>query len=336
MIKGLTVKLLLVILLISSLFASSETVKKYAYSGKVPKDKKTVSLVLGSGGARGYAHIGVIEMIEKHGYEIKSISGSSMGALVGAFYAAGKLGEFKEWVLTLDAIEVVKLVDFTFAGGGFVNGNNVYKKIELMIGDIKIEDLPLTYTAVASDINSREEVWFQKGKLIDATRASVAIPTILTPVVKDERLLVDGGILNPLPITPVLSDDTDLIIVVNLDANIPNTYAVRIPKEHKEQQNKIYKEALKFWDKAIKLIDANTSEENEIDIFYVLGKTLDTAQSVLAEHAMKGHKPDIIINIPRDACEFYEFDKAYELIEIGKMAAEESLQNKGHLLLDVP
>ena len=197
-----------------------------------------------------------------------------------------------------------------------------------MLGDIKIEDLPLTYTAVASDINSREEVWFQKGKLIDATRASVAIPTILTPVAKDEMLLVDGGILNPLPITPVLSDDTDLIIVVNLDANIPNTYAVKIPKEHKEQQNEIYNEVLKFWDKAVELIDANTSKENKIDIFYVLGKTLDTAQSVLAEHAMKGHKPDIIINIPRDACEFYEFDKAYEMIEIGKMAAKESLQNK--------
>ncbi len=328
MMKSFTVQLLLVILLTFSLFAGSENIKKDAHIEKPSKAKKTVSLVLGSGGARGYAHIGVIEILEKNGYEIKSISGSSMGALVGAFYAAGKLGEFKEWVLTLDAIEVVKLVDFTFAGGGFVNGNNVYKKIELMLGDIKIEDLPLTYTAVASDINSREEVWFQKGKLIDATRASVAIPTILTPVAKDEMLLVDGGILNPLPITPVLSDDTDLIIVVNLDANIPNTYAVKIPKEHKEQQNEIYNEVLKFWDKAVELIDANTSKENKIDIFYVLGKTLDTAQSVLAEHAMKGHKPDIIINIPRDACEFYEFDKAYEMIEIGKMAAKESLQNK--------
>jgi len=325
------VKFLLVVLLTFSLFADSENSKKDYLSGNIEKpakDKKTVSLVLGSGGARGYAHIGAIEMIEKEGYEIKSISGSSMGALIGGLYAAGKLGEFKKWVLTLDTIEVVKLVDFSFASGGIVNGDNVYKKIELMIGNIRIEDLPISYTAVASDIISRKEVWFQKGKLIDAIRASIAIPTILTPVIKDEILLVDGGVLNPLPITPVLSDNTDLIIAVNLNANIPNPYTVEIPKEHKERQNKIYNEVLKLWDKAAKLIGKDTTKEDEIDIFYVLGKTIGTTHGLLTNHAMERHKPDIIINIPKDACEFYKFDQAYKLIEIGKMAAKESLQNK--------
>lgn len=324
-------KLLLVIMITFSLFADSENTKKNYLFGNIvkpEKGKKTVSLVLGSGGARGYAHIGVIEMIEKQGYEIKSISGSSMGALIGGLYAAGKLKEFKEWVLTLDAIEVVKLVDFSFAGGGIINGDNVYKKIELMIGDIKIEDLPVTYTAVASDIIGQKEVWFQKGKLADAIRASVSIPTILSPVVKDGQLLVDGGVLNPLPITPILSDDTDLIIVVNLNANISNPYTVEIPKEHKERQNKIYNEALKLWEKAAKVIGQDTPEEDEINIFYVLGKTIGTTQNILAKHAMEGHKPDIMINIPKDACEFYKFDQAYKLIEIGKMAAKESLQNK--------
>jgi NTE family protein len=321
-------KLSLVILLTFSLFASSENIKKDAYIEKSAKSKKTVSLVLGSGGARGYAHIGAIEIIEKQGYEIKSISGSSMGALVGGLYAAGKLGEFKKWVLSLDTIEVVKLVDFSFARGGMVNGDDVYKKLELMIGDIRIEDLPIAYTAVATNINTQKEVWFQKGKLIDAIRASIAIPTILTPVIKDGMLLVDGGVLNPLPITPVLSDDTDLIIAVNLDANIPNPYIVKIPKQHKEQQNKLYDEALKLWDEAAKLIGMDTPEKDEINIFYVLGKTIDTAQSILSRYAMEGHKPDIIIDIPSSACRFYEFDQAYRLIEIGKMAAVESLKNK--------
>jgi NTE family protein len=197
-----------------------------------------------------------------------------------------------------------------------------------MIGDIKIEDLPLTYTAVASDIIGQKEVWFQKGKLADAIRASVSIPTILSPVVKDGQLLVDGGLLNPLPITPVISDDTDLIIVVNLNANISNPYTVEIPKEHKERQNKIYNEALKLWEKAAKVIGQDTPEEDEINIFYVLGKTIGTTQNILAKHAMEGHKPDIMINIPKDACEFYKFDQAYKLIEIGKMAAKKSLQNK--------
>ncbi|MEA3372967.1 MAG: patatin-like phospholipase family protein [Campylobacterota bacterium] len=322
MARGLTWKLLLVVLMAYLLIADSGTVKK------PPNGEKTVSLVLGSGGARGYAHIGAIEMIEKQGYEIKSISGSSMGALVGGLYAAGKLGEFKKWILTLDAIEVVKLVNFSSADGGVVNGDDVYKKIERMIGDIRIEDLPITYTAVASDINNREEVWFQKGKLIDAIRASIAIPTILTPVIKDGMLLVDGGVLNPLPITPVLSDKTDLVIAVNLDANIPNPYVVKIPKKYREQQHKLYNEVLKLWNEASKLIGKDTSEKDEIDIFYVLSKTLDATQSVLSKHAMQGHRPDIIIDIPRDACEFYEFDQAYRLIETGKMAAREGLKKK--------
>lgn len=328
MIRSLSIKLLLVVLMTFSLFASSESTEKDAYLENPEKGKQTVSLVLGSGGARGYAHIGAIEMIEKQGYEIKSISGSSMGALIGGLYAAGKLGEFKKWVLTLDTIEVVKLVDFTFAGGGIVNGDYIYRKIERIIGDVEIEDLPVTYTAVASDIDNRKEVWFQKGKLIDAIRASIAIPTVLTPVIKNGNILVDGGVLNPLPITPVLLDGSDLIIAVNLDANIPNRYIVKIPKETKEQQSALYDEVSKLWDKAIDFVDTNRSVKKEIDIFTVFRKTLDATQSVLSEHAMKGNRPDIMIDIPRDACEFYEFDKAYELIEIGKMAAKECLENK--------
>ena len=328
MIRDLTMKLLLAILLTFSLFAGSESTKKDAYIEKLAKGKKTVSLVLGSGGARGYAHIGAIEMIEKEGYVIKSISGSSMGALVGGLYAAGKLEEYKKWVLTLDAIEIVQLVDFTFAGGGIVNGDDIYREIERIIGDVKIEELPIPYTAVASDIDNRKEVWFQKGKLIDAIRASIAIPTVLTPVMKNGNILVDGGVLNPLPITPVLSDGNDLIIAVNLDANIPNRYIVKISKETKEQQNALYDEVSKLWDKAVDFVDTNRSVKKEIDIFTVFRKTLDATQSVLAEHAMEGNRPDIMIDIPRDACEFYEFDKAYELIEIGKMAAKESLKNK--------
>ena len=165
MIKHFSVQLLLVILLTFSLFADNENTKKDYPTGnieKLTKGKKTVSLVLGSGGARGYAHIGAIEIIEKEGYEIKSISGSSMGALVGGLYAAGKLGEFKKWVLSLDTIEVVKLVDFSFARGGMLNGDDVYKKIELMIGDIRIEDLPVAYTAVASNINTQKKYGFEK------------------------------------------------------------------------------------------------------------------------------------------------------------------------------
>ncbi len=164
--------------------------------------KKTLSLVLGSGGARGYAHIGVIEALQEQGYEIISISGSSMGALVGGLYASGKLPLFKEWILSLDIYELIKLIDFSFAKNGMIKGDKVFENIERMVGSINIEDLPIAFTAVATNLHTQKPVWFQKGDLLEAMRASVAIPTILTPKKIGTEYLVDGGILTPLPTTP--------------------------------------------------------------------------------------------------------------------------------------
>jgi len=321
-------KLLVVILLTFSLFASGENIKKDAYIEKPPKAKKTVSLVLGSGGARGYAHIGVIEILEDQGYEIKSISGSSMGALIGGLYAAGKLEAYKKWILNLDTFEVLKLIEFSFDSGGMIDAEKVYESIREIIGDVKIEDLPIPYTAVSSDINNRKKVWFQKGKLIDAIRASIAIPTIFTPVVKDEMLLVDGGVLSPLPLDPVAQDPTDITIAVNLNAKTSHRYDINISQEQKEQENKLYKEVLRLYNEVSKVIDDDSPKKKNVDIFYVLGQTLDATQDIISEHDIEKYKPDIIIDIPRDSCESYEFDKGYMMIEIGKMAAKESLKKK--------
>ncbi len=324
MIKLLNRQLLLVALLPILLFADSENVKK---DSDMQNDKKTVSLVLGSGGARGYAHIGVIEILEEQGYEIKSISGSSMGALIGGLYAAGKLEAYKEWVLSLDFIDTLKLLDISLSHGGIVNIDTVYKKIEQMIGDIKIEDLPITYMAVASDIKNQKKIWFKKGKLIDAIRASIAIPTVFIPVVKKDMILVDGGVLDPLPIASVSSDETDLTIAVNLNANIQNTYKIESPEKDEKAENTLYKKTIELVDKAKEAIGTETSkEEPPIDIFYILNKSLDATQSLIVENTIKEHQPDLIIEIPRDACESYEFDKAYEMIEIGKRATKKSLK----------
>ncbi|GIT97622.1 patatin-like phospholipase family protein [Sulfurovum sp. TSL1] len=291
------------------------------------KNKKTVSLVLGSGGARGYAHIGVIEILEEQGYEIKSISGSSMGALIGGLYAAGKLDVYKEWVLSLDFIDTLKLLDLSLSHGGIVNIDTVYKRIEGMIGDTKIEDLPIAYMAVASDIKNYKKIWFKKGKLIDAIRASIAIPTVFTPVVKEDMILVDGGVLDPLPIDSVSSDKTDLTIAVNLNTNIQNTYKIERPVKEEIADNTLYKKTIELVEKAKQAIGTGTSkEELPIDIFYILNKSLDATQSLIVENILREHQPDLIIEIPRDACESYEFDKAYEMIEIGKRATHESLK----------
>ena len=186
--------------------------------GALPKPKIPISLVLGSGGARGYAHIGVIEELIAQGFDIRSIAGSSMGALVGGIHAAGKLDAFRDWVLPMARYDVFKLLDITITGGGFIKGNRIINAMREQVGDVNIEDLPISYTAVAVDLDAHREVWFSRGSLFDAIRASIAIPTIFRPHRYQGRLLVDGGLLNPLPVSPTLRDHTVATIAVDVNA----------------------------------------------------------------------------------------------------------------------
>lgn len=290
-------------------------------------NKKTISLVLGSGGARGYAHIGVIEELLKHDYEIKSISGSSMGALIGALYACGKLQEYKEWVLGLDLFDVASLIDLSFARTGIIQGDKVFQEMEKMIGDIMIEDLPISYTAVATDLIKQKEVWFQKGSLLDAVRASIAIPTVFTPKKIAKRHLIDGGVLNPLPIAPTISDNTDITIAVSLNANASKRYKVDVPKTEKEKENSIQEMFFEMKQKAEELFARERKNDfDEMGIFDIMGRTIDIMQNAVLECKMAGYAPDIIIGIPHDACGFYEFNKAYEMIELGRMIAKDNLK----------
>ena len=290
-------------------------------------NKKTISLVLGSGGARGYAHIGVIEELLKHDYEIKSISGSSMGSLIGALYACGKLQEYKEWVLGLDLFDVASLIDLSFARTGIIQGDKVFQEMEKMIGDIMIEDLPISYTAVATDLIKQKEVWFQKGSLLDAVRASIAIPTVFTPKKIAKRHLIDGGVLNPLPIAPTISDDTDITIAVSLNANASKRYKVDVPKTEKEKENSIQEMFFEMKQKAEELFARERKNDfDEMGIFDIMGRTIDIMQNAVLECKMAGYAPDIIIGIPHDACGFYEFNKAYEMIELGTMIPKDNLK----------
>ncbi|MBR9872369.1 MAG: alpha/beta hydrolase [Gammaproteobacteria bacterium] len=177
---------------------------------------KTVALTLGSGGARGYAHIGAIEVLHERGYKIIAISGCSMGALVGGMYAAGKLQEYKDWVTGLGQFDVLKLLDVTFTSIGAIRGEKVFSVVRDILGDTRIEDLPMSYTAVATDLLAHKEIWFQEGPLDQAIRASIAIPSVVTPLVLNGRVLVDGALLNPLPIIPTISAHADIVMAVNL------------------------------------------------------------------------------------------------------------------------
>lgn len=196
---------------------------------------KTVALVLGSGGARGMAHIGVIEEIEARGYKVVSVSGCSIGAIVGAFYSANKLDAFTKWARSLNYLNVLRLVDFSFISNGAIRGDKLFSVLSEMLGDIQIEDLEIPYTAVATDLISSKEVWFQRGSLEQAMRASAAIPGLIQPVEYDNRLYVDGGVLNPLPIAASVSTHADYIIAVDLSADVP----IPIIKDAKQESERL-------------------------------------------------------------------------------------------------
>lgn len=288
------------------------------------KKSKTVSLVLGSGGARGYAHIGVIEELERAGYTIKSISGSSMGALVGALHACGKLDEFKGWVLGLDTLAVASLLDFSWnKSGGVFYGAKVQEKLSEMIGGRKIEELPVKYTAVATDLIRNKEVWFQEGDLLNAVRASVSIPSLVTPVQAENMLLVDGGVLNPIPVAPTMSDHTDITIAVNLFADVPSPI-IPISEQELEKQSS-FRMAI---DAIVQRTDSSVSSDTvSYHMFDIMGMTLDSIQRTLISYHLGNYPPDILINVSKDVCGTFDFHEAYRTIEAGRIALRDALQS---------
>lgn len=294
---------------------------------------KSLSLVLGSGGARGLAHIGVIEILEEQGYRIESIAGSSMGALIGGIYAMGKLHVYRDWVCALDRGDVLKLLDFSFGSPGLIKGDRIMEVMRDLIGDRRIEDLPLAFTAVATDLDARREIWIDEGPLFDAIRASIAIPTLFTPARYDGRTLVDGGLLNPVPIAPTLRDGTDLTFAVNLvghrDPHLDEVAeTVQEPAQLDGERDK-YRAAIQgFVDKVTaKLTDTLRDAEPEaLGVFEVLSRSFDMMQGAVSRLKLAAHHPDLLIEIPRNACQTYEFYRAAEIIAVGRRQAERALR----------
>ena len=279
-----------------------------------------ISLVLGSGGARGYAHIGVIEALEARGYEIVSVSGCSMGALVGGVYACGKLAEYKEWVLKLAPLDVAGLLDLAWDKRGLMSGSKVFGRMEELVGDMKIESLPIAFTAVSADINRGKEVWFQKGDLLTAIRASIAIPSVFTPVETEGMLLVDGGVLNPLPVAPTMSDRSDLTIAVNLYG--PDTDSGAADAAEAKRYDSLVE---RLASKAKKAIKERMRQQEQAHAFSILEKSFDTMQRSLTQYRIGGYPPDVMITLPKNICSAFDFHKAKMLIEAGRKAAEDAL-----------
>lgn len=298
--------------------------------------KKTVSLALGSGGARGLAHIGVIEVLEENGYEIRSIAGSSMGALVGGIYAMNQLDTYTEWVKGLKEFDVLKYFDITFKNNGLFDIDKVIKFLRELVGDTNIEDLPLTYTAVATDIEHQREMWINKGLVFDAIRASVGIPVIFAPFIYDDLILLDGGILNPVPIAPMMSDYNDLIIAVDVNANFKNNIprvmdelTTISPDEDKKPNNLAEKIGHTVDHLTDKIMSSSEEKKRKrkTGFFEMFTQSIEVMQSSISTMKLAAYPPDIIIKISQDASEIHEFYRAAELIELGRETAQKTLLN---------
>jgi NTE family protein len=285
---------------------------------------KKVSLVLSGGGARGIAHIGVIEELEKHGLEIISISGTSMGALVGAVYSIGKMEEFKNWIYTVDKLDVFKFIDFTLSSQGLVKGDRVFKKMKEFIPDINIEDLKIHYTAIATDITNKKEVVFIKGSVYDAVRASIAIPTVFTPVITENSILVDGGVINPIPINHIKRTKDDILIAVHVNADVP-VYKPLITKDEEDKKQSIYLSKVKIFQNKLNKIHSETKNE-KLGYFKLINKTVGLLTYQISKMTIEKYPPDILVNISRNSCDIFDFYKAEELVEIGRHAAIKSLK----------
>jgi NTE family protein len=280
--------------------------------------------VLGSGGARGLAHLGVIDCIHRYGYEIRSVAGASMGALVGGIYAAGKLDVYRNWVCALTRRDVLRLLDLAFVWSGLFKGERIIDLLRQLVGDRNIEDLPIPFTAVATDLDTGKEVWFTRGPLFDAIRASMAIPTVFTPHEYEGRVLVDGGLTNPVPIAPTLQDLTDLIIAVNLGGRAEENPRAAHDEPPPGGALDQYSRAVAKFLNDIHPGDGE-SEPPALGLFDVVGRSLEIMQSTVARLKLAAHAPDVLIEIPRNACGMLEFHRAREMIDLGFRRAADIL-----------
>lgn len=301
---------------------------------------KRVALALGSGGARGYAHIGVINELRDRGYEIVGVAGSSMGALVGGLFASGSLDEFTKWSTTLTQRAVVRLLDPSITAAGVFRAGKILDTVREILGEATIENLPIPYTAVTTDLITGKSVWLQRGPVDEAIRASIAIPGVIAPHVLDGRLLADGGILDPLPIAPIAAINADLTVAVSVSDTEDDQIGSDIGPT-RERLNRLMRSTSALLDRFSAASDqfdiADAADEADPELhdagremprlggFAVMMRSIDIAQAALARHQMAAYPPDLLIEVPRTACRSLDFHRASEVINLGHELATKAL-----------
>ncbi len=301
-------------------------------------ERKTVALALSSGGARGLAHVGAIQCLEAHGYQVRFVSGASMGALVGGVYAAGKLDEFAHWVTALRRADIVQLLDFGWGlGPGLFKGAKVIAVLQELVGDHDIEALPVGYTAVATELNRKREVWLTSGPLFEAIRASIAIPMVFSPVQRDKLLLVDGGVLNPLPIAPTLANPADLVVAMDVNGLDERALNVRMPLPPAEPDTRTgtdpggdeppdtFRAAIAGFMEDLFSASDPAPAQAERGMFDIATECMDAMQVTISRLKQSVYSPDLLVTIPRNVAHFFEFERAQELIDLGYERMEAAL-----------
>ena len=305
-----------------------------------------MALALGGGGARGYAHIGVIQVLEEQGCEIVGLAGTSMGALVGGLHAAGRLDEYAEWVSSLTQRNVLRLLDPSLRAPGLIRGGRVMAHVSELLDGAVIEELPVPFTAVATDLMSRKEVWFQRGPVEVAIRASIALPSFITPVMLNGRLLADGGMMNPIPIAPLSALQADLTVAVSL-AGDPDDQPGRAPVHASSEERPTGEWLERFRRNAAQLLgnekgrrvsgwfgggrDEETTATSEVlpeetfgelppglGVRDVMELSLEAVQSVVARYRLASYPPDVLISVPKNACRTLDFHRGSEMIALGR------------------
>lgn len=313
------------------------------------------ALALGSGGARGYAHIGAIQVLEERGFEIVSVAGSSMGALVGGLYAAGTLDEYAEWVQSLSQLDVLRQFELSLTAPGMFRVDKVFARMGELLGGALIEDLRVRFTAVATDLLASKTVWFQRGPVEAAVRASIAIPGVFTPVMLNGRVLVDGGISDPVPTAAIASARADVTIAVDLGGDRSGS-ADGSPARETAAERPVKEWAGRFRRNAGHLLDrdavhsflshlrgaqrAGVDAEDPVDearpealpaglgTLDVMNLSMEAVQRVVARYRLAGNPPDVLVTVPRDACRTLDFHRATEMIALGRTLTTEALDRR--------
>lgn len=278
-----------------------------------------VGLALGSGSARGWAHIGIIQELEAMGIKPGVVAGTSIGALVGAVYVSGQLDAFAEWVGKLTVRDVVGLMDFTFSGG-VVKGEKLFAFFEEQHRNPDIESLPQRYVSVATEMKTGREIWITKGKILPAARASCALPGVFAPVQFNGRWMLDGGLVNPVPVSACRALGADVVIAVNLNAQLVGQHLSRASRAEAQAEAEAAqatgRQDRSFWQRVFGYFESGDPEHP--GLFDVVGASVNIMQDRITRSRMAGDPPEVTLVPQLGDFAFMDFHRAAEAIKEGR------------------